>query len=62
MGEDELVHALRPIMAAWNLLPHDILNGLTPVEDYETRYPVEDWDDLIAEQETSSAAGADDAS
>ena len=62
MGEDELVHTLRPIMAAWNLLPHDILNGLSPVEDYEARYPIEDWDDLIAEQEASSATGADDAS
>ena len=59
MGEDELVHTLRPIMAAWNLLPHDILNGLTPVEDYEARYPVEDWDDAIAEQQAAMAASAE---
>ena len=44
MGQDELVRALRPIMAAWNLLPHDILDGRTPVEDFEARHPLEDED------------------
>ena len=47
MNQDELVHTLKPILAAWNLLPHDILNGMTPVEDFEARYPLpeDDWDD-----------------
>lgn len=58
MGEDELVHTLRPILAAWNLLPHDILNGLTPVEDYEARYPINDWDEDEAVGTPDSAAGA----
>ena len=47
MNRDELVHTLKPILAAWNLLPHDILNGMTPVEDFEARNPLpeDDWDD-----------------
>lgn len=47
MNQDELVRTLKPILAAWNLLPHDILNGMTPVEDFEARYPLpeDDWDD-----------------
>lgn len=54
MDQDELVRSLKPIMAAWNLLPHDILNGMTPVEDYESRYPAEG-------QAVGSAAAAEDA-
>lgn len=54
MDQDELVRSLKPILAAWNLLPHDILNGMTPVEDYESRYPAEG-------QAVGSAAAAADA-